>query len=131
MTKRILVVEDNPINQVVTSRLLAALGYEPDIAGDGLAALEAIERAAYDVVLMDVRMPGLDGPGATRAIRDRWPMSGPRIIALTANASGADRQECIDAGMDDFLAKPVTLEELAAALRRWSQTCPGTTTPVS
>ena len=115
---QVLVVDDNAANQEVTSLLLAHLGHRADVASNGLEAIDALSRQSYDVVLMDMRMPELDGLGAARAICERWPRSRPQIVAITANASAADRKACIDAGMDDFLAKPLTLEALAAAVGR-------------
>jgi signal transduction histidine kinase/CheY-like chemotaxis protein len=116
---QILLAEDNAVNQKLTLRLLAQLGYRADVAGNGLEVLEALERQAYDVVLMDVQMPELDGLEATRRIHARWdPAQCPRIIALTANAMHGDREECLAAGMDDYISKPVRFEDLIAALQR-------------
>jgi signal transduction histidine kinase/CheY-like chemotaxis protein len=114
---RILVAEDNPVNQRVALRLLERLGYAADVVGDGRAVLERLERTAYDVVLMDVQMPVMNGLEASRAICARWPPERrPRIIAMTAEAMPGDRESCLGAGMDDYLVKPVRLEELARAL---------------
>jgi len=115
---RVLIVDDIAVNQEVTSLLLAQLGHLAEVAGNGVEAIDALSRQTNDVVLMDMRMPELDGLSAARIICERWPHSRPRIIAITANASAADRDACIDAGMDDFLAKPLTLEGLAAAVER-------------
>ena len=116
---RILLAEDNAVNQKVALRLLDQLGYRADVAANGLEALEALERQPYDVVLMDVQMPELDGLDASRRIRERWPAEArPRIVAMTANAMPEDRQACFAAGMDDYLAKPIRPTELAEALRR-------------
>ena len=116
---RILLAEDNAVNQKVALRLLDQLGYRADVAANGLEALEALERQPYDVVLMDVQMPELDGLDASRRIRERWPAEArPRIIAMTANAMPEDRQACFAAGMDDYLAKPIRPTELAEALSR-------------
>jgi len=116
---RLLLVEDNAVNQKVALRLLERLGYRADVAANGFEALEALERQAYDVVLMDVQMPEMDGLVATREIHDRWPAeSRPRIIAMTANAMLEDREACFEAGMDDYVAKPIRPEELATALSR-------------
>jgi CheY-like chemotaxis protein len=116
---KILLAEDNAVNQKVALRLLDKLGYRADVAANGLEALEALERQSYDVVLMDVQMPEMDGLEASRRICERWPTeSRPRIIAMTANAMLEDREACFAAGMDDYLAKPVRPEELATALGR-------------
>jgi CheY-like chemotaxis protein/HPt (histidine-containing phosphotransfer) domain-containing protein len=116
---RILVAEDNVVNQQVALLLLKKLGYRADMAADGLEALQALERESYDVVLMDVQMPNLDGLEATRRIHQRWPQGQrPHVIAATANAMREEREDCLAAGMDDYLSKPIRMEELAAALRR-------------
>jgi CheY-like chemotaxis protein/HPt (histidine-containing phosphotransfer) domain-containing protein len=116
---RILLAEDNAMNQKVALRLLEQLGYRADIATNGLEAIEALERQPYDVVLMDVQMPELDGLDATRRICERWPEeTRPHIIAMTANALPEDREACFAAGMNDYVAKPIRAEELATALRR-------------
>ena len=114
---RILLAEDNQINQKVALRILATMAYEADVASNGLEALEALSRQHYDVVLMDIQMPELDGLAATRQIRKQWPEEhGPHIIAMTANALEGDRERCLDAGMNDYVAKPVNMEELASKL---------------
>lgn len=113
---RILLAEDNRINQKVALRILATMGYEADVASNGLEALDALSRQPYDVVLMDIQMPELDGLAATRQIRARWPAQGPYIVAMTANALEGDRERCLEAGMNDYIAKPVNLEELAGKL---------------
>jgi PAS domain S-box-containing protein len=116
---RILLAEDNRVNQKVALSLLKRLGYGADVASNGLEALDALERQPYDVVLMDVQMPELDGLNASRQINERWPAdTRPRIIAMTANAMQEDREACLAAGMDDYVAKPIRPEELAAALSR-------------
>ena len=114
---RILLAEDTPFNQKLALKLLARMGYAADLAVDGLQALEALDREpGYDLVLMDVQMPELDGLEATRLIRQRWPDRALRIVGLTANAMEGDREACLDAGMDDYLPKPIRPDELAAAL---------------
>jgi PAS domain S-box-containing protein len=116
---RILLAEDNVVNQQLALLLLQKLGYRADVAADGLEALQALEREPYDVVLMDVQMPKMDGLEATRHIHQRWPQGRrPHVIAATANAMQEEREACLAAGMDDYLRKPIHLEELAAALRR-------------
>jgi PAS domain S-box-containing protein len=116
---RILLAEDNAMNQKVALRLLERLGYRADVASNGLEALAALERQPYDVVLMDVQMPELDGLDASRRICERWPSeSRPHIIAMTANALPEDREACFAAGMNDYVAKPIRGDELAAALKR-------------
>jgi signal transduction histidine kinase/CheY-like chemotaxis protein len=116
---RILLAEDNAINQSVAVQLLERLGYRADIAGDGREALARLERGPYDVVLMDVQMPEMDGLEASRAICARWPAGArPRIIAMTAEAMQGDREKCLAAGMDDYIVKPVTLAQLATALAK-------------
>ena len=116
---RILLAEDNSMNQKVALRLLERLGYGADVANNGLEAIEALERQPYDVVLMDVHMPELDGLDATRRICAEWPEERrPHIIAMTANALPEDREACFAAGMNDYVAKPIRAEELVAALKR-------------
>jgi CheY-like chemotaxis protein/HPt (histidine-containing phosphotransfer) domain-containing protein len=115
---RILLAEDNVVNQKVALRLLAQMGYRADVAANGLEAIEAVARQTYDVVLMDVQMPELDGFEASREINRRWPGTRPRIVAMTANAMQGDRDLCVAAGMDDYVAKPIHVEELVAALER-------------
>ena len=95
------------------------MGYRADVAANGLEAIDAVGRQTYDVVLMDVQMPELDGFEASREINRRWPGERrPRIVAMTANAMQGDRELCVAAGMDDYVAKPIRVEELVAALER-------------
>jgi CheY-like chemotaxis protein len=116
---RILLAEDNAMNQKVALRLLEQLGYRADVAENGRETIEALERRPYDVVLMDVQMPELDGLDATRQICERWPEeTRPHIVAMTANALPEDREACFAAGMNDYVAKPIRAEELVAALKR-------------
>jgi PAS domain S-box-containing protein len=116
---RILLAEDNVVNQKVALRLLGQMGYRADVASNGLEAVDAVERQTYDVVLMDVQMPELDGFEASREINRRWPGERrPRIVAMTANAMQGDRELCVAAGMDDYVAKPIRVEELVTALER-------------
>jgi signal transduction histidine kinase/DNA-binding response OmpR family regulator len=117
---RLLLAEDNLVNQKVALRLLEKLGYRADVAANGLEAVAAVKRQRYDIVLMDVHMPELDGLAATQQICQTWSRAErPVIIAMTANAMQGDREECLAAGMDDYISKPVKIEELEAALERW------------
>ncbi|HAX90320.1 MAG TPA: hypothetical protein DCY91_29810, partial [Cyanobacteria bacterium UBA11370] len=114
---RILLAEDNMVNQQVGLHLLRRMGYRADIAGNGLEVLEALRRQSYDVVLMDVQMPEMDGLTATKRICHDWlPSQRPRIVAMTANAMMGDREVCLQAGMDDYISKPIRPEELVRAL---------------
>ncbi|NJL43665.1 MAG: response regulator [Pseudanabaena sp. SU_2_4] len=130
---RILLAEDNLVNQKVATRILERMGYRADIVANGLEVLEAIQRQNYDVILMDLQMPEMDGLEATRRIIQDWSnlsehdrmgasMNGskkrPRIIAMTANAMHGDRETCLAAGMDDYISKPISIEELVSALKR-------------
>jgi CheY-like chemotaxis protein/HPt (histidine-containing phosphotransfer) domain-containing protein len=129
----LLLADDNVVNQKVALRLFDQMGYRIDIAGDGMEALEALERKHYDIVFMDVQMPEMDGLEATRRIREsekalaRDPNITPPliIIAMTANAMTGDREKCLKAGMDDYLAKPVRPEAVQAALKRWGPVVKG------
>ena len=116
---RILVAEDNVVNQKLALRLLQQMGYRADVASNGIEAIESIERQPYDVVLMDVQMPEMDGLAAAREINRRWPDGRrPRIVAMTANAMQGDREECIAAGMDDYVTKPIRVDQLVDALNQ-------------
>ena len=122
---RILLAEDNVVNQQVARLLLERLGQQPDVVGNGEEAVEAVRRATYDLVLMDVQMPVMDGLDATRAIRAELPSDQqPRIVAMTANALAHDREASLLAGMDDHLTKPVRADELAAVLARTAAAIP-------
>jgi len=115
----ILLAEDNAVNQKLALRILQRLGYRADVAGNGLEVLQALQRQKYDVVLMDVQMPEMDGLEATRQILQRWPEGKrPRIIAMTANVMKEDQDACAAAGMDDYLSKPIQVDALMAALSR-------------
>jgi CheY-like chemotaxis protein len=115
---QILIAEDNLVNQKVTRLLLQRLGYQADTAVNGLEALKALKRKHYDIILMDVQMPEMDGLEATCSIRQQWPQERqPHIVALTANAFVEDRELCLEAGMDDYISKPIKLEQLASLLR--------------
>lgn len=116
---RILLAEDNPVNQQVARRMLQRLGYGVTIVGDGQAAVEALKTADYDLVLMDMQMPVMDGLTATAYIREHWPPAAqPRLVAMTAYALQGDREKYLAAGLDDYLSKPVRLDELVAVLER-------------
>jgi two-component system sensor histidine kinase/response regulator len=130
---RVLLAEDNIVNQKVASRQLQQLGLRPDIVANGLEVLAALDRSPYDLILMDCQMPEMDGYAATRAIRKRerepdCPWSHPlRIVAMTANVMQGDREKCQAAGMDDYVGKPVHLKELLAVMERWIPPCGGRT----
>ena len=114
---RILVAEDNLVNQRVVVQILAKLGYSADVVPNGQEAVDAVLRHPYDLVLMDVQMPDVDGLTATRCIRQQMPSSSqPAIIAMTAAALKEDRQACLDAGMDTYITKPIRVEQLEWAL---------------
>jgi PAS domain S-box-containing protein len=113
---RVLLAEDNAVNQKLALRLLKGMGYEADLAVDGFKVLEALERQPYDLVLMDVQMPVIDGLEATRRIRQQMADHSIRIVAMTANAMEGDRETCLAAGMDDYISKPIRPEFLAAVL---------------
>jgi PAS domain S-box-containing protein len=116
---RILLAEDNAVNQKLALRLLEKMGYRADVAGNGLEAIQALERQPYDLVLMDVQMPEMDGLEATRRILQRWPEAErPWIVAMTAEAMQGDRERCLAAGMSDYVTKPIRVAELVAALER-------------
>jgi len=115
----ILVAEDNPVNQKWVKKILSKTGYEIDIAENGKVVMEKVSNEQYDLILMDVQMPEMDGLEATRMIRlclDRQPV----IIAMTANAMQGDRDECIQSGMNDYISKPVELNILLAMLEKWA-----------
>jgi CheY-like chemotaxis protein len=112
---RILLAEDNVVNQKLAMRLLQQMGYRADLASNGIEAVESVQRQAYDVVLMDVQMPEMDGLEASRRITAAAGAR-PRIVAMTANAMQGDREMCMEAGMDDYITKPIRVEALVGAL---------------
>jgi len=116
---KILIAEDNRVNQKLAMKVLTKLGYNPDIAQDGKEVLEEVSKVNYDLILMDVQMPEMDGLEATRMVRLCLSVQ-PIIIAMTANAMQGDREECMQAGMDDYISKPVHLEELVIMLEKWA-----------
>ena len=116
---RILLAEDNVVNQKLAMRLLQQMGYRADLASNGIEAIECVERQIYDVVLMDVQMPEMDGLEASRHITAKSkPQDRPRIVAMTANAMQGDREQCLAAGMDDYVTKPIRVDALVEALNR-------------
>ncbi|MEO7213951.1 two-component regulator propeller domain-containing protein [Mucilaginibacter sp.] len=116
---RILVAEDNQMNQKLIMKILSKLGYEPDLAEDGLEALDMVNKKVFDLILMDIQMPKMDGLEATQIIKKRFPAR-PFIIAMTANALQTDLQICMDAGMDDYISKPFKLDDLVNKLEKWA-----------
>ncbi|MFY9926080.1 MAG: ATP-binding protein [Opitutaceae bacterium] len=115
----VLLAEDNAVNQKVALRFLERMGYQADAVGNGLEVVNAFQNRRYDLVLMDLQMPEMDGLEASRRIRRTLPADRqPKIIALTANAMQGDREICLDAGMDDYISKPVKMHEIVAAIRR-------------
>jgi CheY-like chemotaxis protein len=119
---RILMADDNRVNQKVGSRFLEKLGYRAELANNGLEVLQALERQPYDIVFLDVQMPEMDGYAAARELHRRWGGAGrPRIIAMTGNAMQGDREKCLEAGMDDYISKPIRVEDLQIALVRWGR----------
>ncbi|HWX22210.1 MAG TPA: response regulator, partial [Candidatus Binatia bacterium] len=140
---RVLLCDDNVINQKVASRLLQQMGYRADLAANGLEALAALERNPYDLIFMDLMMPEMDGLDATRLIRQRQKQPGQFptfkspiiIVAMTASAMKGDREKCLEAGMDDYIAKPVRLEDVRGIVERWgaaaAQTQPAAAPPAA
>ena len=114
-----LVVDDGEVNQIVATGILRNLGFDADVVDNGAEAIAAVGRQAYDAVLMDVRMPGMDGIEATAEIRRGENGRRAPIIALTAGVTEGERERCLEAGMDDYLSKPMGRAALAAALERW------------
>jgi signal transduction histidine kinase/DNA-binding response OmpR family regulator/HPt (histidine-containing phosphotransfer) domain-containing protein len=118
---RILVAEDNPVNQRLALLVLQKMGYRADAVGNGVEVVEAVKRQFYDIIFMDVQMPELDGLAATQEILQLWTAAEerPRIIAMTANAMPSDHKDCLLAGMDDYLSKPIRLEQVQMMLEKW------------
>jgi CheY-like chemotaxis protein len=117
---RILVADDSRVNQMVAVKFLEKLGYRSEVASNGLEVIQALDRHDFDIVFLDVQMPELDGYGAARQIRRRWTDEiRPRLIAMTGNAMEGDRQRCLEAGMDDYISKPVRIADIKTALERW------------
>jgi len=119
---RLLVADDNAVNQKVALMLLKRLGYNADAVGNGVEVLQALETKIYDIIMLDVQMPEMDGYEAARRVCAKWALlehERPRMIAMTGNAMQGDRERCLEAGMDDYISKPVQVDELKAALERW------------
>jgi len=124
----LLVADDNAVSQKVALMMLRRLGYAADAAASGVEVLQALEAKAYDIVFLDVQMPEMDGYEAARRVRARWAgneAGRPRMVAMTGNAMQGDREQCLEAGMDDYISKPMRVEELRSALERWGvRACP-------
>ncbi|TVQ08892.1 MAG: response regulator [Leptolyngbya sp. DLM2.Bin27] len=127
--QRILLAEDNVVNQKVALQILRRLGYRADVAANGLEVLAALDQQTYGLVLMDVQMPEMDGLEATRQIVKRWPSGRPRIVAMTANAMQGDRDACLRAGMDDYISKPIRIDELTRVLEMSAVAGPAPASP--
>ena len=122
---QILLADDNIINQKVGTKMLEKLGYRPDTAANGIEVIKMLEQQPYDVVFLDVQMPEMDGYEAARRIHQKWGgPKRPRIIAMTGNALEGDRERCLEAGMDDYVAKPVRVTELQGVLEQWGKSAP-------
>jgi CheY-like chemotaxis protein len=116
---RILLAEDNPVNQKVTVKILETLGYRPDVASNGFDVIHALERQPYDLILMDIQMPEMDGEQTTHIIRKNFLQERqPHIVAMTAHAMKGDREKYLAAGMDDYIGKPAKIEELVNVLEK-------------
>lgn len=125
---RILVAEDNLVNQKVAGMILGRAGYQIDIVSNGLQALQAVALSEYDLILMDCRMPEMDGLEATTHIRELLSTTSLPIVAMTANSLASDRQDCIDAEMNDFISKPIRADQLLATVADWLATSNSTQT---
>ncbi len=114
--------EDNTVNQKVVLALLLKLGYQAEVVSSGVEVIWSLERQSYDLVFMDIQMPEMNGDEASRRIRQRWSdEERPLIIAMTANAMQGDREKCLEAGMDDYVTKPVSIRDLQSTLERWGK----------
>jgi CheY-like chemotaxis protein len=116
---KVLLAEDNIYSQKVTLQMLKKLGFRADVVANGLEVLQSVERQHYDIILMDVRMPEMNGLEATEIIRQRWPEKKPLIIAVTAYGLDGDREKCLKAGMDDYISKPIKLDDLKNMLHKY------------
>ena len=121
-TKKVLLAEDNKINQVIAKKLFSKLGYDVDIVNDGAEALKTAMSKTYDIIFMDMQMPIMDGVSATQKIIESMPENYPAIIAMTANVLESDKQKCFDAGMVEFLAKPIDANKVIEVLQQFSKT---------
>ena len=119
---RILMADDNPVNRKVGLLLLEKMGYRADVVANGIEVVSALERESYDIVLLDVQMPEMDGNQAAMEICRRWSEKRPRLIAVTGDAMRGDREKCLAAGMDDYVTKPLRVKELQSVLRKWGKT---------
>ena len=117
----ILVAEDNIINQKMIRNVLQLLGYSTDLAANGLEVIEAVKRKRYELIFMDIQMPEMDGYEATRIIVEHMPNERPIIIAMTANALSSDREKCLAVGMDDYITKPLKVEDLQKTFQYWGE----------
>jgi CheY-like chemotaxis protein len=117
----ILIAEDNFINQKLIRNLFEILGYKTDLVANGYEVIDALKRKSYDLVFMDVQMPEMDGYEATHIIKERWHEKCPVIIAMTANAMQGDREKCLEAGMDDYISKPLKLEDIIRVINSWGE----------
>lgn len=123
---KILLAEDNVVNQKVATRIFERMGYRIDMAANGYEVVDALKHVHYDVIFMDILMPEMDGFEATKIVRQRYEAEKrPKIIAMTANAMHGDEQLCLDAGMDDYISKPIRIEELIETLRKWGEVIAG------
>ncbi len=119
---RILVAEDNIINQKLILKILAQLGYKADVVGNGIEVIETLKRQRYDIIFMDIQMPEMDGLEATKYINQSWHNEDrPTIVAMTANVMHGDKEKCINAGMDDYISKPVLIEEVQKIIIKWAE----------
>jgi CheY-like chemotaxis protein len=118
---KILIAEDNFINQKLIIKLFSLLGYDADMVSNGIETLEAIQRKRYDLIFMDMRMPLMDGYEATKNIIAQNAVDRPLIIAMTANANDSDREKCFEAGMDDYITKPIKIDILVKVIKLWGE----------
>lgn len=119
----ILVAEDNAINQKLITRLFEMLGYDIQIAVNGFETINTLNRMPIDIIFMDVQMPEMDGIEATKQIISRWGNKKPLIVAMTANALQNDKEKCLEAGMDDYISKPLTIDQVSKGIGKWALMC--------